>query len=162
MPLFRVWYVSLARNFSSDSLCRGMGIGFGMLEGMVVASMCCVVCGNGHGSAFLYGEVESTRCSVRRRWQESMFLKLINFSIELDRTLTGARVMVVERLKVSLDTTLYFSRPLRFTSAGCLPFPFSLSIPPDAPTRGVKCWSFRYQPPRDRYTHEPFLPSGTP
>ena len=53
VPRFRVWYVSLARSVSSDSSCLGMGIGFGILGEMVVDSMCCFVCGSGHGSAFL-------------------------------------------------------------------------------------------------------------
>ena len=66
VPRFRVWYVSLARSISSDSLCLGTGIGFGMSGGMVVASMCCLVCGNGHGSALLYGVVENRRCRGRR------------------------------------------------------------------------------------------------
>lgn len=66
VPRFRVWYVSLARRVSSDSLCLGMGIGFGMSGGMVVASMCCFVCGNGHGSALLHGVVENRRRKGRR------------------------------------------------------------------------------------------------
>ena len=66
VPRFRVWYVSLARNMLSDSSCLGTGIGFGILGEMVVDSMCCFVCGSGHGSAFLWGVVENRRCRVRR------------------------------------------------------------------------------------------------
>ena len=40
-------------------------MGFGMFEEVEVASICCLVCGNGHGSAFLYREVENRRCKER-------------------------------------------------------------------------------------------------
>ena len=81
VPRFRVWYVSLARSVSRDSLCLGMGIGFGMLGGMVVASICCFVCGNGHGSASLQAEVESNRWRVRKERPKVIFvcLSLTNY-----------------------------------------------------------------------------------
>lgn len=37
-------------------------MGFGILGGIAVASMCCFVCGSGHGSALLCGVAENRRC----------------------------------------------------------------------------------------------------
>ena len=72
VPRFRVWYVSLARSVSSDSLCLGTGMGFGMLGGIVVPSICCFVCGSDHGSALLCGVVENRRCRGRRERTKSI------------------------------------------------------------------------------------------
>jgi hypothetical protein len=72
VPRFRVWYVNLARSVSSDSLCLGTGMGFGMLGGIAVASICCFVCGNGHGSAPLCGVVENRRYKGRSERPESI------------------------------------------------------------------------------------------
>lgn len=72
VPRFRVWYVSLARSVSSDSLCLGTGMGFGMLGGIAVASMWCFVCGSGHGSALLYEVVDNRRCRGRRKRPENI------------------------------------------------------------------------------------------
>lgn len=128
MPRFRVWYVSRARNVSSDSLCLGTGIGFGVLGGMVVASMCCLVCGSGHGSAFLNADVEKRRWRGRMERPESI-------SLMVEGTQDHFRC----RLHTAGFPRAPLLQPASLISIRCL------SIPPPFPPPSPRCVPARRQ-----------------